>query len=120
MNVGNLSNKSSSTNNSTGSVSVSLETHRMNMTGMSMTPINMNMKGMAVMTRNSSNISNVYFDILTHLERGIQTVENQVPRELMKVMNEGMIKITLEFCGFDIENEAKFNPLYTQLEQLLK
>merc|ERR1719242_2582953 len=31
-----------------------------------------------------------------------------------------MVKLTLEFCGFDIENEAKFNPLYTQLQQALK
>ena len=97
--IGNLSNKSSSTNNSGSS-----------------------MKGMAMhrMERNNGNISSVHFEILKHLELGIQTVENQVPRELMKVMNEGMVKITLEFCGFDIENEAKFNPLYTQLEQLLK
>jgi len=99
--IGNLSNKSSSTNNSERS----------------MTPLK---SSMAVIHRNTTNISSVHYEILQHLELGIQTIENKVPRELLKEMNQGMVKITLEFCGFDIENEAKFNPLYTQLEELLK
>ena len=70
--------------------------------------------------RNSSQSSSVHFDILKHLEGGIQTLENRVPRHYLGAMNQGMVKMALEFCGFDIENEAKFNPLYTQLEQLLK
>jgi len=57
-------------------------------------------------------------DILRHLKAATATVESQVPGHFLEAMNRGAVAITLEFCGFDVES-PRFNPLMTQLEQLL-
>eukprot|EP01084_Bolivina_argentea_P297300 512162_1 len=71
------------------------------------------------MHRNSS-ISSIFSEISKHLEQCIQYLQQHIPRDYIQYMNEAMVKITFEFCGFDIDNAKKFNPLYIQLEQHLK
>ena len=67
-----------------------------------------------------NSIQGVFFEISKHLDQCTQYISEQVPREYLQVMNDAMVKVTLEFCGFDIENAKKFNALYTSLEQHLK
>ena len=78
----------------------------------------------SVSTNNSiqsiKNTLQIYHEITNNLKYKIGILQQENILSQIENMNEIMVKITLEFCGFDIENTNKFNPLYTVLEQQLK